>query len=627
MAKAIVSKYWNEVLEGWDGQKRTWDPAGILPSGWQTQPRVVIVGRRAVSPTGGEFNAGSYLRIYGYNFGRRADLGTDAGCRLFLRDPLGDNAWHEVANYRELSRSRTYNVNQLVRVTVQVGALGGGMVAGHPLDLKVRVNGVDSPVKTACLVVHFRDTWFASPTGDDASGVKNDIAHPFRYVQHYTTDFVGIWTPTTGIQPGDDLVMMGGDWSDQVGFDGKFLRPLTQTGSAPTGAAGTGPYHITSYPGPVLAHAPADAHITVPSGGGGGITGPSETRSGEGYGKWFEVCELRIDCDPNANADAAPINLQTNADDWWVIGCECGPWLSTLPTPDNARAGGIAGSSRRGKILACHIHDIDCDANAVNLDVTNKENHGIYMDQGHVAPSDSVEIAYNWIHDIPGGSGLQYYDSGGGWMTGMLCHHNWIEQVNKYCLNLANGIQSIDAWCNVLVQPNGRNALRWGQDSTADTVHRLVHNTIVMGTSTSGYQAAVTQEGSHLDLGELVFQHNIVALFSGAAAAGTIWMDVGAASTAAAFTSEQNLYYDPDGVRTTAPAIDSSSIVGDPVFASMAKRLFNCLTGGAGINACTLAERLAEPDDYYGIDFPVQDTSTPGATRNDIGAIQFVEGA
>jgi hypothetical protein len=619
----IDSKYWPN-LPGWDGQKRSWDYYGTLASGRQLRPWIAFFNRRAVSLTGGQYNAGSFLRIYGYSLGRRSDLGTPAGARVFLRDPLGDNAWHEVANYRELSRSRTYDRNQLVRITVQVGSLGGGMVAGHPLDVGVEVNGVMSNIRTAAVIVNPGRTWFASLSGDDGSGVVDDITHPFRYAQIYPFTG-GIWDATAGIQAGDDIVMMGGDWSDTVGFDGKFLRPQTQTGSAPTGVAGTGPIHITSYPGDILAHAPHDVHIHVPAGWGGGITGPSDERSAEGYGKWFEVSELRIDCDPSANADAAPINLQTNADDWWVVGNELGPWLSILATPNNARAGGVAGSSRRGKILGNHIHDIDCDRNTLTPDTANKENHGIYMDQGHVAPSDSVEIAYNWIHDIPGGSALQYYDSGGGYMTGMLCHHNWLEKPLKYCLNIAQGIDELDAWSNVLIASGSRNALRWGEASRDTTRHRLTHLTILSDAATSAFKAAVTQEGNAMDKGDVVLKHSIIALTDGASAAGTVFLDIGTVSTATAATVEQNLYWDQAGLHTTVPAIDASGIYGDPYFDSIANRLLDCLAGGAGIGACTTAEPFAVDLDYYGIDFPEAGTGVPAGARNDIGAVQLVD--
>lgn len=613
------------VVAGFDNYFRGDDPYGYGPLGYLTSTRLLYTDVRHASLANGENGLGSYLNLFGYNFGTKAALGTASGARVYLRDPLGDNAWHEVANYRSLGTSVTFTKTQIQRLAVQVGALGGGITAGRVLDLYVSVNGEASNslnTLTGHITEQVGHFFFVSLSGNDGTGVKNDISLPFRYLQQANggTTFTGVWDPTTGVKAGDTIVLRGGSWSDQVGFETKWFRAQSHTGSAPNGSANNGPITITSYPGPILGNAPEVVQFTTPASGAGAIMGCSSARSALGYGKYFNVCNLKIAVNATAATDAGPINFQTNADYWRVVNCELGPWPSTLVSPANAKAGGIAGSSVGGKILGNYIHDIDCDAN--NPGTSALENHGIYFDTGQTTPSADVEVAYNVIEDILGGSGIQFQDTNGGPNTGMLVHHNWIDTCIKYGINLAVGLVSLNVYNNVF-RGCGRNTLRWGGlDSVSTTDINITHNTIFQPLSTSAYKTAITRESNVMTLGSIKIQHNIVVLEVGASAGSTDYHDITAGETNC--TVSENLYFDRSGTETTVPAKDTLSAYGDPLFTDYAALNFTVATGSPALGACTAAEAIAVADDFYGVARPVTGTGAPGATKNDIGAMQGV---
>ena len=150
--KDAIGKNW-VLSPSFDGYLYSAYPDGDKPSGYQTTPTLIDTDIRSGSLTGFENNKGCYLRLYGYNLGRQNTLGTASGARVYLRDPLGDNAWHEVDNYRALNSSRVYSTHQVIRIIVQVGTLGGSITVGRALDVKITVNGVDTNILTGWFTV------------------------------------------------------------------------------------------------------------------------------------------------------------------------------------------------------------------------------------------------------------------------------------------------------------------------------------------------------------------------------------------------------------------------------------------------------------------------------------------
>lgn len=288
-ARDAVFKDWSLWLTNFDGTKDGRYLFGEKPTGYAT---LGIVDTDVIDGplTGGEFNKGAYIRITGYALGRTDKLGQAAGARVFFRDPLGDNAWHEVDNYRYVRLCNgVYATHQLMELCVQIGTLGGGMVTGRALDLKVTVNGVDSNILPGQFTIQPGRFAFAdNVSGVDATAVFDDITKPWRIAQKWGGGSVmlELWAPTTsmgedGLRSGDWLVLrahVGTPWVDQFGYDNRFLRFRVHTGTPPTGNVGSGHIHITTYPGPkvvggVGGNAPEIVIFNDPPGGGGFIHG------------------------------------------------------------------------------------------------------------------------------------------------------------------------------------------------------------------------------------------------------------------------------------------------------------------------------------------------------------------
>jgi len=90
------------------------------------------------------------------------------------------------------------------------------------------------------------------------------------------------------VKPGDVIVMRGGTWTD-LGFENYFLRYRDKSGSAPTGAAGTGPITVMGYPTET-----AYIYATKAAGFSGGISGINGSNY-PGLGQWGQIADLKIE--------------------------------------------------------------------------------------------------------------------------------------------------------------------------------------------------------------------------------------------------------------------------------------------------------------------------------------------
>lgn len=630
--KNAVAKSW-VIQPSFDGLLYSAYPNGNKPSGFQTSPTLLYTDIVSGPTTGGEGNKGSYISLFGYSFGRQADLGTPSGARVFIGGV-------EVANYRYMGVSRVYDVLQVVKIICQVGSLGGQTGA---LDVKVTVNGTDSNVLTGGFYVQPGRFAFVSLTGDDATAVFDDITKPFRYVQNYSgiNPVAGsLWAATTaqgeaGLRAGDTIVMRSGTWTDQTGYEGKMCRFKNHTGSAPSGASGHGYIHFVRYPGPINGNAPETVTWACPTNGAGLLQGCGTANAAAGYGKYWTVSGMVMTNaadSAGAPSDAGLINWQNGADYCRVFDCELGPYTWTSPAP-SLKTAGVVGVSIGGVIAMNYIHDIG-GSSAL-------ENHGVYLGgadgNGYQQCSQNCDVGYNWIYNISGGSGFQY-----NWaatvlspslmFTGNTIHHNYIDTCQKFGLNLGPSYVSGTHYNNIIlntVLPGVRIDAELSVGAGATVGGTITYNTIY-NCSTSGASENALISNDYLLAGtnSLYIQHNTLVLGVARSSDSTAYYgNYAAPASDAGVLIDQNLYYDPKGVNPTITAKDSHAVTGNPNFTDLTTggvwnftaNLTNwtCIAGGAGLEGATIAGNYSPANDFYGV-------ARPQSTYRDLGATEGI---
>ncbi|MEO5686333.1 MAG: hypothetical protein ABIR54_03155 [Burkholderiaceae bacterium] len=559
------------------------------------------------APTrGGENGLGGYLSIFGTNFGGVSGLGTTTKVTV---------GGVEVANYRYLGNAKVAGKIGLQQLTVQVGALGGA-ATGTPLPVKVSVGGFESNVDNVFTPTSGH-VLFVSLAGSDITAKLDDITHPYRYLENATARQGAYFA----MGAGDQVVIRGGNWSDTNGVDSTWMR--FSMGTAARNGTAAAWIHITAYPGPRNANAIEDVHYTTPAGASGGIAGPWSAIAGSS-GEYVSVSNLRMDVAANASRDAAPINFQYTAGHWRVVNNELGPWIAGASATLNAA--GISGHGDTMTVLGNHIHDI--------AGTSELQNHGIYGD----TTAQRWDVGYNWIHDITGGSLVQFNDNEGGagtyvlphggtWagFTNILIHHNWLENAAKYGVNFNDqgstqvGTYSGRIWNNVIIgtrQPPLRI-------NSTQAVQQLwfAYNTVVdCMTSASGTgNGYVRQEGWASKPGVAnTFFDNVFA-FGPHTVAGTQWFANagGTLATTSTYSFKGNLYFGATQ-SPTAPATigDTGAVMGDPLFTNAAGGV---LTTQAGSPARKSATQPLQGTFVVTDDFTTLDARRAGTT-SDVGA-------
>jgi hypothetical protein len=542
------------------------------------------------STSGGENNQGTYLSLFGSGFGSAADLGTRT--KVYI-------GGKEVASYRMLGESVVGGKLGLQKLVVQVGNLG--LPQGVPAEVRVSVDGVDSNVNNTFMPNPGR-IYFVSLSGDDATGVANDITHPYRHLQ--TVSGGGVHNV---LRAGDTVVIRGGNWSD-VGMDGAWLRFRypEQQGSAPKGILGTGWVAFTAYPG-------EDVHYSTPANNKGGIQGANSAYFGT-TGDYVSVSNLRMDVNANATSDAAPINLQYSNGPWRVVNNELGPWPSAI----NSKAAGVSGHGDGTVVLGNHIHDFACTGAF--------ENHGIYADSG----ASNWDIGYNWIHDITGGNLIQLYDNVGlagnnyvgfprGWLgfTGMLIHHNWMENSGKYGLNLADSILSGQIWNNV-VKGSTYSGLR------INTISKNMDMTIAFNTfydndrvaSGSGNGQVLNTWGNYNPTGTIRIYDNIFAAGPLTYKGSDYYVNSGGTDSYLDF--KRNLWAD-NGYGWGKFSKDVQGLYGNPMFTDASGNDFSLSATSPAVDGGTQAVPMTLSDDF------TRWLARPQGGADDLGAFERVQ--
>lgn len=582
----------------------------IVPGIETTVPIVLYTGVSSGPLTGGEDNMGAYLQIFGKNFGNFSDLGTNT--KVFI-------GGHEVAKYMVLSQSKVSAMLGIQRLIVQVGALGGATL-GVPIDIQVRVNGVYSNASCTFTPNPGRMI-YVSLSGDDSTAVPGDITKPFRHLQLPSRFAGGVYPILTA---GDQVVVRGGDWSD-LGFQTAWFRfrDASAQGSIPTGAPNTGWINFMAYPG-------EDVHYSTPVGGNkGGFQGPGmpfESTTGEYVG----IFDFRMDVPGGSTGDAAPVNMQYTGGRWRIVNNDLGPWVAGASPVLNAAA--ITGKGREVFIYGNRLHHIEGTAEL--------QNHGIYAGTA----TYDWDVGYNWIHDITGGSHIQFNDSDAGtgvlntpeglWMGFTLCriHHNWLEQCHKYGIVFADlgyensttaGTLQAQIWNNVFIGSKLPPIRFYTHNLSTDVL--IAFNTIYDGmTQNSG-----TGNGLIRNDGVIPAPNHKVRVYDNILAIGTHTIAqceyFSSATTqvggSTGFDFKRNLYFAGGQSPANTPSIlgDTSPIEANPMFTNGSIYDLTLQAGSPAINAATQAMPAG---------FIVTDDFTCTATRQfggaaDIGAYEY----
>ncbi|HEY9025881.1 MAG TPA: hypothetical protein VIP05_16385 [Burkholderiaceae bacterium] len=522
--------------------------------------------------SGGENNLGAYLSIFGRNLGNASGLGSTT------KVTIGGVA---VANYRYLGPSKVSARLGLQEIIVQVGALGGKPLGtAQPVVVSVGGTASNSDVTFTPNPGH---VLFVAQNGNDGTAVVDDITHPFRNLQ------VGLSGASAyaSLHPGDQVVVRGGTWTDVTGLDDTWLRfngsDSSKKGSAPTGVARTGWIHVTSYPGPINGNKPEDVHYVTPAGHRGGIEGPGSSYHGVA-GEYVAISNLHLESNATATRDGAPINIQYAAGPWRIVNNELGPWLSTLASPNNAKAGGISGEGTGVVILGNDIHDIAC---AQGQSTNPLENHGIYIDD-----DGSYDIGWNVIERITGGNGLQIYTNGGfSTVTNDVAfHHNVVDGIGKHGINLADGSGANIRVYDNLVMNTQYSGLRF---NTVDLSGAKVWSNTFYNTSITGIKNAygAVSNDWNLPANSVSFVNNIFYTASGKTNIGG---DGGFSGSEGNWTD--NLFWNGSDA---VPSWATGSVHADPKFVATGSD-FHLATGSPAIGTGSSSTATLVKDDVYG---------------------------
>jgi hypothetical protein len=582
-------------------------------AGAVTQPSpspIVLYTDTLTGPTsGGENDLGAYLSIFGKNFGPSL-----TNLKVYIGGA-------EVASYRSLGLSKVGGKLGIQQITVQVGHLGGA-ANGTPLPVKVVVGGVVSNVNSTFTPAAGR-ILFVSLNGNDGTAVAGDVTRPWRHLQDSSAGTGAYFS----LKAGDHIVIRGGHWSDASGTDTTWMRfGCSPSNCAPTAVNGTSKawIHITAYPG-------EDVHYTTPPGASGGIAGPWSAIYGM-TGEFISVSNLRMQVSGGAARDAAPINLQYTAGPWRAVNNELGPWVAG--NSEILNAAGVSGHGFNNKVLGNHIHDIQGTADL--------QNHGIYAD----STAQNWEVAYNWIHDMVGGSLVQFNDNQGlagsarvkhnnpdgsvthaTWrgFTGIRIHHNWLENAAKYGINFNDqgsthmGAYEGQSWNNVIIGTK-LYPIRINSTQTSQKLW-FAYNTIYnCSTSSGAYSTIVDDEG--FGSGPQItnkFYDNIFA-FGPNTSPDTVWLvDYSTPSTPTSYEFKRNLYF-TNGESAPDPSElgDGLAISADPLFADPGASNYSLKAGSPAIDA-----GVALPAGFTNVVDDFANAPRPVGRASDLGAFEY----
>ena len=611
----------------------SWTIAAPAPSPTPASGAPMVLYTDIVSGpnSGGENGQGIYLSVFGKNFGSCTYSGTPVstapqGC------PVVTVGGGSVANYRYVGVSKGRPDVQQITVQIGTAAKSGAVVV---------TTSVGSSNTDKTFLVNPGRIIFVDPNGNDSTAVVNDITHPFKTVQSWATqsssDLTNVLTAWGNVQPGDFIVFRNGVFQGS-GMESYFIRFITAkngyaSGTAPTGAAGTGPITIMGYPNenpfiqcipvnltgiasslmPVL---PANSGIvnvnsSAVYNSGGCLSGLNRSNF-PNAGEWVVIADLRIE----GGGYDGPISEEVGGYNWRVVNNELTAYTGVTWPQANAynklhgttslapsRMAGITGNGINSIWLGNNIHDIngsDCridpTTGAPSTNCTGSEAHGIYID-GY----GSYEVAYNHIHDIKSGKGFQSYATGSNDLSpynsspevdNVNLHHNLIYNTLTHGINVADSAKSgWQIWDNVVYNAGG-NALYF---NTLTLVGCKIYNNTLIGSSYNGWAPL----SNAVDL-----QNNIIdpSAFGSGNLNGIM---------------NNNLWYNPSSKTMTSQSSSTSSYSLSQVFANATSFDFHLISTSPAIDAGADGVSSLVTNDY---DIT---TARPQGTHLDIGAFEY----
>ena len=267
--------------------------------------------------------------------------------------------------------------------------------------------------------------------------------------------------------------------------------------------------------------------------------------------------------------------------------------------------GGIAGDGLYNKFLGNNIHDTGEDQSN-----SNEENHGIYIDAGN-----DYEVAYNTIHDIPGGSAFQTYNSSGTTpnIYNVKIHHNLIYNVTgphgKHGINIGDSSSTgFEVYDNILYHIH-RGGIRF---NTQDLHGCKIYNNTLYDIGFYNRSPLYTPIMSDWSLPSdaLDVRNNIIWPSPGIAYLGGA---DGVDDTTGTFAN--NLWY---GGSDSPPSFDAARVTTNPSFVNAAGGDFQLQSGSPAIDQGSSAVSSLVTNDY---DIT---TSRPRGSAYDIGAFEYV---
>lgn len=502
--------------------------------------------------SGGENGDGTYLSVFGYNFG--ADISA-------LSCTINGTA---VAQKMYLGASNGRSGVQQFSVQVASGTTTGA--------IQVSLGGQNSNTDHTFTVMSGRILFF-STSGNNGTGSPGNIALPYRDPNYFLDD--------GGIQAGDALVMRGGTW-DASGYGSFYFHNITGTS--------TGWLSLIAYPGET---------VTIDNVAQVKGSAINAYRNG-GSCDYVQVAGFHA----NMRGVASVVFSAGNSARYWrIVNCE-GQGIYE----NGGGAAAIDGSGKYIYLLGNHIHDNDGSKLYHSLYLDSRA----APDNSNIC--GPYEVAWNHIHHQKGGRGVQIYgDAANGKIRDVSIHHNLVHDIHLDGILLS---RQTDSGCKVynnviynvgddsLVHPttdDGGGGCCIRLASTPDSSNALLTVEVYNNTCGGSVDNTEGESGGIMfqDVETCTLRNNLVYDLN------NYVVD----SNYSTLTSSNNLWYGSG----SAPAFDSSPRTGNPQFVDAGAGDFRCASNGDGVDHGSSAVSSVVTNDFLAITRPQNSVYDIGA--------------
>jgi len=570
-------------------------------------PKVLYTDIIAGPNSGGEGNNGAYLSIFGKNFGNNI-----SNVHVYV-------GGGEVARYIYLGSS--LGRPDVQQISVQ---LGSSAATG---SIRVNVNGVDSNTDRT-FTVRPGNFYYMSKTGNDSTGVVNDITHPYRTANY-------IWS-ITALSPGDFIIVRGGDYDLSSGSENLAYGRWMNAGIGSGRSSGNGPSNVENgtddnhaisvqgYPGefPVIDWGSDTGNNYV----GIRVLGPS----------WYYVfADMIFDLKEDGGGAVYLGFYSYSGDDSHCWSCR----LVNLRAQHGMNAGQQTGGVNVFELMrvdGLKMYGVDVGNQSPNANPA-LESHVIYLSHWYT----NADLGWNYIHDNPyGRAALQVagdgwgatpytygtlYGNSGTWgaNSNVLIHDNLFLNLPEECVlfNLGS-IGPIYLYNNIFrtcdrTQNTGflPIALRGANDNTKAGSYYLFNNTI--DTQASGAGTALIQMGYNTTWPTIMeFYNNIIVAVN--ANENYYYKYSPNVNFSTDVVSDYNLYFGSN--QGLPPYEGSHGFVADPLLVNTGLNNFHLQSGsparGAGTGNSAVNSLVLTDYDF-----------NPRLPSYDIGALQYQSGS